>query len=144
MLRRELNYFATQELFGVFLRSSSCSWYLYTSWYFEAVGRSRFLILALSNPGIKSIKEEIPGGEHFLTVTLYGMIQTGFRTCMAPAFSHGYAGLLVFSSTYVATSQHPFKPEDSWDGQSSSNIVLVHIKTRYIVALQMTRTGSST
>ena len=42
---------------------------------FEAVGRSRLLILApLSNPGIKSrIREKIPGGQHVMTITLHGL-----------------------------------------------------------------------
>ena len=96
MLRRELNYFATQELLG-------CSWgahhVLDTCILLDTL---KLLVEAAfwfwrcptqeSNQSKRKFLEE-----NISWQSLYnGMIQTGFRTCMAPAFSHGYAGLLVF------------------------------------------------
>ena len=106
----------SKRAFGMFLRArhvlDACI-HIRTV-LFQAVGRSRLLILApLSNPEIKSrIREKIHGGQHFLRITLYD--------------SNGCAGLLVFlcvSSTCGAASRQPYKPE-SRNGEFSWNKVL--------------------
>ena len=88
----------------------------------KLLGRSRLLLLApLSNPGIKSrIRQKIPGGwrttfhdNHSVRLKLNWIsnlhgTKSKQRMCGVASVS-----TVCVSSTCIATSQHPYKPEES-------------------------------
>ena len=98
--------------------------------HFGAVGRIRFLILApLSNPGIKSrIREKIPGGQHFMTITLHGLyglfdsnwISNLHGTRLKPRMRGAASVSMCFF--YMCCHFTTRKPEESQDRQSSWKI----------------------